>query len=158
MDRAVSQASDINRLASISDEALDKAYGYGRSTPSKTFGWQANVQSATFAKKAIISGETDIEKIADAVHKGWNTTAKRFVENPDQFEDTPKLKAQGKLEAKLEQRKKLMNIEYARLPEDEKEKDRVVARALLKAIKGPDRSEYDPDVEAEEFQSPDFSH
>ena len=126
----------IADLAHVSDKALDDAYHYGRSTPGNTFGWQANLKSAEFAKKAIESGVNDIEKISDAIHKGWNVTAKQFVANPDQFEDTEKLKASGKLEAKLAQREKLMNIEYADLPEDEKEKDRVVARALLKAIKG----------------------
>lgn len=126
----------IEQLATVSDEALDNAYHYGRSSPGNTFGWQANLKSAEFAKKAIDAGITDIEKIADQIHKGWNVTAKAFVENPDQFDDTEKLKAAGKLEAKLAQREKLMNIEYAQLPEEEKEKDRVVARALLKAIKG----------------------
>ena len=38
--------------------------------------------------------------------------------------------------AKLQQREKLMNISYSQLPDDEQEKDRVVARALLQAIKG----------------------
>lgn len=126
----------VAQLAAVSDEALDKAYGYGRSTPSNTFGWQANLKSAEFAKKIIDSGVTDIEKISDAVHKGWNQTAMQFVQNPDQFDDTKKLKDSGKLEAKLAQREKLMKINYAQLPEDEKEKDRVVARALLSAIKG----------------------
>lgn len=126
----------IEQLATVSDEALDNAYHYGRSSPGNTFGWQANLKSAEFAKKAIDAGITDIEKIADQIHKGWNVTAKAFVENPDQFSDTEKLKASGKLEAKLAQREKLMSIEYAQLPEEEKEKDRVVARALLKAIKG----------------------
>jgi hypothetical protein len=125
---------DLNKLATISDEALDNAYHYGRSTPSNTFGWQANLKSAEFAANIINSGVTDIEKISDAIHKGWNETAKRFVSNPDQFDDTPKLKESGKLEAKLEQRKKLMNIQYGQLPEEEKEKDRVVARVLLQAI------------------------
>jgi len=127
---------DINKLATISDEALDNAYHYGRSTPGNSFGWQANLKSAEFAANIINSGVTDIEQISDAIHKGWNETAKLFVANPNQFDDTVKLKESGKLEAKLEQRKKLMNIQYAQLPEDEKEKDRVVARALLQAITG----------------------
>lgn len=131
-----SQSMSIEQLATVSDEALDNAYHYGRSSPGNTFGWQANLKSAEFAKKAIDSGESDIDKIADQIHKGWNVTARAFVENPDQFDDTEKLKASGKLEAKLAQREKLMNIEYASLPEEEKEKDRVVARALLQAIKG----------------------
>lgn len=126
----------VEQLATISDKALDDAYHYGRSSPGNTFGWQANLKSAAFAKQAIESGITDIDEISDAIHKGWNTTAKMFVQNPDQFDDTEKLKASGKLEAKLAQREKLMNIEYAQLPEEEKEKDRVVARAILNALKG----------------------
>ena len=127
----------IQQLATISDEALDKAYGYGRSSPGNTFGWQANIKSATYAKQMIDKGITDIEQISDAIHKGWNVTAKQFVTNPDQFDDTEKLKAAGKLEAKIQQRKKLMNIPYAQLSDEEKEKDRVVARALLQAHKLP---------------------
>ena len=130
------QELSVDQLAAVSDEALDKAYGYGRSSPGNTFGWQANLKSAEYAKKAIMAGITDIEKISDMIHKGWNVTAKAFVKNPDQFSDTEKLKASGKLEAKLAQREKLMNIEYSQLPEEEKEKDRVVARALLQALTG----------------------
>ena len=126
----------IEKLATISDAALDQAYGYGRSTPGNTFGWQANLKSAEFAKKIIDSGVTDIDQISDAIHQGWNVTARAFVENPNQFSDTEKLKAAGKLEAKLAQREKLMNIEYGQLDDEEQEKDRVVARALLTAIKG----------------------
>ena len=126
----------VQQLATISDEALDKAYGYGRSTPGNTFGWQANLKSAAYAKHMIDKGVTDIEAISDAIHKGWNVTAQAFVKNPDQFDDTEKLRAAGKLEAKLQQRAKLMNIEYAQLSDEEQEKDRVVARAMLQAITG----------------------
>ena len=126
----------IQQLATISDEALDKAYGYGRSTPGNTFGWQANLMSAAYAKKMIDAGVTDIEKISDAIHKGWNVTAQKFVQNPDHFDDTEKLRQAGKLEAKLQQRAKLMKINYAQLDNEEQEKDRVVARALLQAIRG----------------------
>jgi hypothetical protein len=130
------ESMDIGHLAQISDKALDDVYHYGRSSPGNTFGWQANLKSAEFAKRVIDSGVTDIEQISDAIHDGWNVTAKAFVQNPNQFDDTEKLKATGKLEAKLAQREKLMNISYGQLPEDEKEKDRVVARALLQAIVG----------------------
>jgi hypothetical protein len=123
-------------LATISDEALDNAYGYGRSAPGNTFGWQANLMSAAYAKKMIDAGVTDIEKISDAIHKGWNVTAQKFVQNPDQFDDTEKLRQAGKLDAKLQQRAKLMKINYADLDNEEQEKDRVVARALLQAMKG----------------------
>ena len=147
-DEKSTDSLSLDKLATISDEALDKAYGYGRSSPGNTFGWQANLKSAEFAKKIIDSGETDIEKIGDAIHKGWNVTAKQFVNDPDQFSDTEKLRAAGKLEAKLAQREKLMNINYDQLPDDEKEKDRVVARALLKAITGKEEM-------AERFRDPE---
>ena len=130
------QPLNIQQLATISDEALDNAYHYGRSQPGNTFGWQANLKSAEYAAKMINAGITDIEKISDAIHKGWNITAQAFVQNPEQFGDTEKLKAAGKLEAKLQQRAQLMKQNYAQLPEEEKEKDRVVARALLQALKG----------------------
>jgi hypothetical protein len=127
---------DINQLAAISDAALDAAYGYGRSSPGNTFGWQANLKSAAYAKQMIDRGVTDVETISDAIHKGWNVTARAFVQDPDQFDDTEKLKAAGKLEAKLQQREKLMNIGYVQLSDEEQEKDRVVARALLQALTG----------------------
>jgi hypothetical protein len=135
-EESITESSNlsIEQLATISDEALDQAYGYGRSTPGNTFGWQANIMSATYAKEVIDMGITDIEKIANAIHKGWNVTAKKFVENPDQFDDTEKLRQSGKLDSKVQQRKKLMNIDYNQLNDAEKEKDRVVASALLQAL------------------------
>jgi len=132
----INEGMDVSQLAQISDKALDDVYHYGRSSPGNTFGWQANLKSAEFAAKLINAGVTDIEKISDAIHNGWNVTAKQFVQNPEQFDDTEKLKAAGKLEAKLQQREKLMNIPYAQLSDEEQEKDRVVARALLQAITG----------------------
>jgi hypothetical protein len=53
----------VQQLATISDAALDKAYGYGRSTPGNTFGWQANLKSAAYAKKMIDKGVTDIDHV-----------------------------------------------------------------------------------------------
>jgi hypothetical protein len=143
------QPLSVQQLASVSDAALDAAYGYGRSTPGNTFGWQANLKSAAYAKQMIDQGVTDIEAISDAIHKGWNTTAQAFVQDPEQFDDTAKLAAAGKLEAKLQQRAQLMKQNYAQLPEEEKEKDRVVARALLQAIKGPQQQGV-----AEDFSAP----
>ena len=136
IEESTGQPLSVQQLATISDTALDQAYGYGRSTPGNTFGWQANLKSAAYAKQMIDQGVTDIEAISDAIHKGWNTTAQAFVQDPEQFDDTAKLAAAGKLEAKLQQRAQLMKQNYAQLPEEEKEKDRVVARALLQAIRG----------------------
>ena len=136
VEESTGQPLSVQQLATISDAALDQAYGYGRSTPGNTFGWQANMKSAAYAKQMIDQGVTDIEAISDAIHKGWNTTAQAFVQDPEQFDDTAKLAAAGKLEAKLQQRAQLMKQNYGQLPEEEKEKDRVVARALLQAIRG----------------------
>jgi len=137
----------IEQLAHISDKALDDAYHYGRSTPGNTFGWQANLKSAEYAKRVIDSGETELEIIADAIHDGWNVTARAFVENPGQFDDTEKLIASGKLDAKIAQRERLMNISYDKLPDDEQEKDLVVARAILAALKPVNESLIDPGPE-----------
>ena len=125
----------VQQLATISDAALDAVYHYGRSQPGNTFGWQANLKSAAFAKQIIDAGVADIEKISDAIHKGWNVTAQAFVKNPMMFDDS-KTMAPEKLQAKITQRQKLMTQQYAQLPEEEKEKDRVVARAMLQAITG----------------------
>jgi len=120
---------NIEQLATVSDEALDNAYHYGRSTPGANFGWLANIESAKAASKLINAGETDIEVIADAIHDGWNITA--IADYKGQLKlDTPTP------DEKKAKRFALASKSYAQLPEDEKEKDRVVARALLNFIKG----------------------
>ena len=120
---------NIEQLATVSDEALDNAYHYGRSTPGANFGWLANIESAKAAQKLISAGETDIDVIADAIHDGWNITAIADYNGTLQL-DTPTP------DEKKEKRFALASKSYAQLPEDEKEKDRVVARALLSFIKG----------------------
>jgi hypothetical protein len=125
----LSETLDLIQLATISDKALDDAYHYGRSTPSKNFGWLANLESAKAALNLIKQGVTDIDVIADAIHDGWNITAMADY-NGELDLDTPTPD-----EKKLK-RYKLAQQSYAQLPEEEKEKDRVVARALLKALKG----------------------
>jgi hypothetical protein len=117
----------VEQLAHISDKALDDAYHYGRSTPGANFGWLANLQSAKAAKRLIDAGETDIEKISDAIHSGWNVTAAADYKGQLQL-DTPTPD-----EKKLK-RAKLAQQSYSQLPEEEKEKDRVVARAMLAAL------------------------
>jgi hypothetical protein len=124
----------VEQLAHISDKALDDAYHYGRSTPGANFGWLANIQSAKAAKRLIDAGVTDIEAISDAIHKGWNVTAAADYKGQLQL-DTPTP------EDKKLKRAKLAMQSYSQLPEEEKEKDRVVARALLQAIKGTSLNE-----------------
>jgi hypothetical protein len=124
----------IEELATISDAALDQKYGYGRSSPGNTFGWQANLASAAYAKEAINSGITDIDQISDAVHKGWWSVAQKFVDNPDQFDDTETLRAKGKFDKKMADRIAQM-VPFNQLTKDQQDIDRVVAEALLQAIK-----------------------
>jgi hypothetical protein len=103
--------SDLDHYAQISDEALDNAYHYGRSKPG-TFGYEANKGSAKFA----------LEKIADAIHKGWASVATTY--------DDPIYAVKPEKKAN---RLNLADTHYSQLSEEEKEKDRVVARALLQA-------------------------
>lgn len=119
----------LDELAAVSDEALDNVYHYGRSTPGENFGWRANVESAKAASKLIYAGVTDIERISSAIHEGWNVTA--IADYMDELQLNPPTPQDKKAK-----RYALAQKTYAQLPEDEKEKDRVVARALLKAIKG----------------------
>jgi hypothetical protein len=99
-----------------SDAALDARYGYGRAQGDKrSFGRAANRSSAAAALRAIRRGErsgsgTSREAGADAVHQGWARTART---SSDQ---TPEKKAK---------RKTLADTPYSKLPDDEKEKDRV---------------------------------
>ena len=123
------QVLSTKDLAMISDRALDAAYGYGRSVPGPNFGWLANMNSAMFAKRAIDSGVTDIEKIAAEIHKGWASAAIGDYKN--KLPINPPTPHETKL-----RRLRLAQVAYNELPEKEKEKDRVVARALLQAISG----------------------
>jgi len=127
--RELSESISIEELATISDKALHDRYHYGRSTPGKNFGWLANLESAKAALRVINQGVTNIDLIADAIHDGWNITAMADY-NGELDLDTPTPD-----EKKLK-RYALAQKSYAELDDDEQEKDRVVARALLKALKG----------------------
>lgn len=104
-----------------SDAALDARYGYGRASGDKhSFGRAANRASAAAMLRRLRKDrdegrETSRESGADAVHQGWSHTART---SEDQ---TPE---------KKERRAKLADTPYSRLPEDEKEKDRVAADAV----------------------------
>ena len=121
MESKIFNENDLDHYAQVSDEALDNAYHYGRSKPG-TFGYEANKGSAKFALNLMKNGETDIEKISDAIHKGWASVATTY--------DDPIYATKPE---KKENRMKLANTSYSDLSEDEKEKDRVVARSLLQA-------------------------
>jgi hypothetical protein len=120
----------IEELAQRSDIALDNKYKYGRSTAGKNFGWLANIESARSAFEIIKNGSRDIEEISDAVHNGWNKTAMADYEGKLELDNpTP--------EEKKQKRFSLAQKTYAQLPEEEKEKDRVVARTILDALTNP---------------------
>lgn len=127
--RELSESISIEELATISDKALHDRYHFALSTPGKSFGWLSNLESAKAALRVINQGVTDIDVIADAIHDGWNITAMADY-NGELDLDTPTPD-----EKKLK-RYALAQKSYAELDDDEQEKDRVVARALLKALKG----------------------
>lgn len=110
-----------------SDAALDSRYGYGRASGDKrSFGRAANRASAAAMLRRLRRDrdegrETSREAGADAVHQGWAHTART---SKDQ---TPE---------KKERRAKLADTPYSKLPEDEKEKDRVSADAVRAVYKG----------------------
>tara|TARA_B100001287_G_C22678364_1_gene528934 strand:+ start:657 stop:1466 length:810 start_codon:yes stop_codon:yes gene_type:complete len=120
---------DIKRATNISDKALDKEYGYGLSKPG-TFGYEANKYSSLYALEAImenlnlvLSNPDDkklIEIVADSVHDGWSYAAYN-VDDP-RYETQPE---------KRDNRIALADASYRSLSEGEKEKDRVIARALI---------------------------
>jgi len=120
---------DLKRATAISDKALDREYGYGLSKPN-TFGYEANKYSSLYALNAIsenyslVMANPDdkslIEIVADAVHDGWSWAAYNV--------DDPRYQTQPE---KRTNRIALADTPYRSLSEDEKEKDRVIARALI---------------------------
>jgi hypothetical protein len=99
------------------DDVLDKKYHRGKSKPG-TFDHSAHTTAAKYAFKSIEDGEKDIDKIADMLHQGWSVAANEYKDQEPE---------------KKMARVALSRIPYAKLPEEEKEKDREVAKALLRA-------------------------
>ncbi len=122
--RPVVDNYDIDPLAEASSRALDAAYHYGQSKPG-TFGWEANRGSVRAFLQVFRDGNSELEALSDAVHRGWGDVARTY--DDPVYQTKPEKKAN---------RLKLADTPYRSLPEDEKEKDRVVARALLQAIRG----------------------
>lgn len=118
----------IDYITQISDEALDSVYGYGLSTDVKSFGYQANRLSAIYALHEFFnSDENDIdfvESIASAIHDGWSYAAYHI--NDSRYLAQPQKKVN---------RTMLADTPYSNLSEQEKEKDRVVSRAIIDALK-----------------------
>ena len=118
----------ITAAANVSDVALDSAYGYGLSTDKNSFGYKANKLSATYALYEFFYGVSpdidEVEAIASAVHDGWSFAAYHI--NDPRYLTQPHKKVN---------RIMLADTPYANLSEEEKEKDRVVARAIIDFLK-----------------------
>ena len=118
----------IDAATQISDQALDDKYGYGLSTDISSFGYQANRLSAIYALHQFFNGDSheidDIESIANAVHDGWSYAA-YHVYDP-KYETQPQKKSS---------RISLADTPFKELSEEEKEKDRVIARAIVNFLK-----------------------
>ena len=118
----------IKAVAKVSDVALDKEYGYGLSTDPDSFGWRANKLSVTYGLHEFFYGEglgiDDVEAVASAIHDGWSS-AVYTIKDPV-YLSKPHKKANRLL---------LANTPYSKLSESEKEKDKVVARAIIDFLK-----------------------
>lgn len=118
----------INEATKLSDVALDEEYGYGLSTDPASFGYKANKLSATYGLHEFFYGEglgiNDVEAVASAVHDGWSN-AVYTIKDPV-YLSKPHKKASRLL---------LANTPYSKLNASEKEKDKVVARAIIDFLK-----------------------
>ena len=99
------------------DSALDRAYGYGLSPDPSSFGYIANRYSSSFVLNAALNGCEDLENLAAFAHRGWGQA---------HYDHPQKDASQEKLDA----RNQLADTPYLNLSEEEKEKDRVVAKAV----------------------------
>ena len=114
----------IEKATKLSDHALNEKYGYGLSNDINSFGYKANKLSATYGLHEFFYGEglgiNNIETVASAVHDGWSFAA--YHENDPRYLTQPHKKTN---------RVNLADIPYSKLPESEKEKDRIVAKAII---------------------------
>jgi len=118
----------IEAAAKVSDVALDEEYGYGLSTDHTSFGYKANKLSATYGLHEFFYGEglgiNDVEAVASAVHDGWSFAA--YHVNDPRYLTQPHKKVNRII---------LADTPYSELTEEEKEKDRVIARAIINFLK-----------------------
>lgn len=118
---------DPREATRLSDEALDYEYGYGLSTDPESFGYKANANSSMFALAYILENLdhlNNLEAFSSAVHDGWSYTVYHF--DDPVYETKP---------TKKESRLALANQTYVELSNQEKEKDRVIARVMLQMVK-----------------------
>jgi len=126
--------AQLKEITELSDIALDKNFHYGTSKAG-SFGYIANQHSAQFALSVISFGETNIEKISDAVHQGWATAFRKVKDPAYDNKEIDEKTGLTKGEKKYNARKALADKKYSQLEEGEKKKDRVVAIAILEWAK-----------------------
>ena len=118
----------VDKAAKESDIALDNAFGYGLSTDPDSFGYKANRLSAEYGLYEFFYGEShdidDIESIASAIHDGWSFAA--YHVNDPRYLAQPHKKTN---------RLSLADTPYAKLSESEKDKDRIIAKAIINLLK-----------------------
>lgn len=106
----------------IVDMVLNNEYNYGLSPSPDSFGFKANFFTSFFMLELILQGVEDIEKLAEAAHKGWAHAA---LTCEDIYAN----------DAKKIRRENLANTRYQDLSNEEQEKDRVAARGLLQYVR-----------------------
>ena len=118
----------IEEAAKVSDVALDEKYGYGLSTDPNSFGYKANKLSATYGLHELFYGEgqgiDDVEAIASAIHDGWSFAV--YHVNDPKYLTHPHKKVNRTI---------LADSPYSELSEEEKEKDRVIARSIINCLR-----------------------
>ncbi len=94
------------------------------------FAWFAHVHSAEYGKRILDSGERDVEVISEFIHNGWSVSARYWIDNHEKFSCSSEMSEDEILEKK-ELRNILSKTRYSDLSEEQKEKDRILARAYL---------------------------
>ena len=149
MDKKINPEA-LEKLAVILDEALDKAYGYGRSMRVRddmSFGAMACRETTWKVVQKILEGgatQITVEECAEAAHEGWAKAARETWDSKKYGkpkvipqENTPNgTFARGNFVSEdgwraYTRRLALADTPYGELLEEEKEKDRTAARALM---------------------------
>lgn len=147
----------MHAWAAMAHCAMAKVYGWSPNLPQlNTFGWNNLVSSAdallrfvsTNVKKhhpltvdeAVVEAVVEavdeaVDEAAAAVHDGWVTNYVFWREHTP-FVNDPWMYARPRYPLGDERRNACALASFAELPDDEKDKDRVVARALLDALRG----------------------
>ena len=123
----------LAKWGALAHEALADAHGWSPTPPRpNTFGFSNMVSSVASLLAFVSSGPAlpDVDAAASAVHEGWIANYVYWRDNAP----LPKRFAPPHRPLGDERRNACAASSFADLPEEEKEKDRVVARAVLAAL------------------------